>query len=154
QFPVALESRGAGSRRNQRPFSVPMVLQGKTNKVEIELPRLKQEASSRREFSLACKGPTSEQRPHGLIGGGNGKDGEALRKNVLSAWCEDLPRGFEGDFKSKAFSRARLAGVLFGNVQKEAVVGQLGEIEKQIAVMKEQSGGLTNDVVFLYYQGG
>jgi WD40 repeat protein len=152
QFPVALGPRG-GSRNTQRPFGVPMVLQGEANKIEIELPRLKQETNSRREFSLACKAPEQKQRLHVLIVGVNVADGEALKKGVLSVVGQDVPRGFEGEFKSEAFARARLAGVLFGNVQKEAVIGQLGEIEKQIAVLQEQTKKM-NDVVFIYYQGG
>jgi WD40 repeat protein len=154
QFPVALEPRGGGSRGRQRAFGVPLVLtKPRDNVIVIDLPRLPQSAVSKREFRVGCKQSEQQQRLHVLIVGVNVKDGEALKTGVLSVVGKDAPRGFEGEFTSPAFERARLAGVLFGNVQKEAVIGQLGEIEKQIAVLQEQTKRM-NDVVFIYYQGG
>ena len=53
-----------------------------------------------------------------LIIGVNVEDGEKLKTNMLAKFGTDVPRGFEGEFKSEAYKRARLAGVLFGNVQQ------------------------------------
>ena len=124
------------------------------NEVEIEVPtRIKQEDGSRRKFSLACaQAAEDRQRLHVLIIGVNVEDGEKLKTNMLEKFGTNLPRGFEGEFKSEAYKRARLAGVLFGNVRKEAVFGQLGEIEKQIQILQEQTGW-QNDVVLIFLQG-
>jgi hypothetical protein len=155
QFPVALQPRGTGNKRNQRAFGVPMFLPKKDdNKVVIEVPaRVKQEDPLRPSFSLDCaKGAEERQRLHVLVIGVNVKDGEQLKRNMLALFGPDVPRGFEGEFKAPAYKEARLVGVLFDNVRKEEVFARLDVIAERIQNLQEQTGW-QNDVVMLFMQG-
>jgi WD40 repeat protein len=153
QFPVALEARQP--RTNRRTFRVPFVLtQKEKNRIDIKLPNLKEVVDSPREFTLDCAKPETRQRLHVLIVGVDVKDGEALKRRLLSEMGKDLPSGLQGEFTaSPVFEKARLAAVLCGNVRKEAILGQLSAIERQIRTVQEQTK-LMNDVVLIYYQGG
>jgi hypothetical protein len=164
QFPVALSPRGSvgggsggrGDQANVRSFRVPLVLIGTNNRIQLEVPSVGQQESSRREFQLTCAAPAKNQRLHVLIVGVNVPDSAGLKKRVLDALgvaAGDQPVGAQGEFfKKPPFERCVLYHVLAGEVDRGKVEGQLVEINNEIRRLQRTTGWL-NDLVLIYYQG-
>jgi WD40 repeat protein len=156
QFPVPLERRGEGAGANVRRFQAPLVLIGRDNRVEVEVPSVGQQEGSRREFRLACAAPTENQRLHVLIVGVDVPDAAGLKARVLDMLGvapSGRPPGPQGEFlKKPPFERCVLYRVLAGEVDRSKVEAQLEEINAVIRELHGRTGWL-NDVVLIYYQG-
>jgi WD40 repeat protein len=154
QFPAPLLRRGSGADSATRRFDVPIVMTKRTgNRVEVVLPRVKQERASRREFRVNCGRPIEQQRLHLLIVGVDVDDGTTLKERVLKALGARPPSGPEGEFATPpAFQKGLLYPPLTGYVESGHVRRQLLKIGREIEALKERTGWM-NDLVLVYYQG-
>ena len=65
QLPV--EMKPVPGKPRERRFQVPVVLNSNDNRIEVDLPDLKQDASNRRKFELACEQPIKGAHLHVLV---------------------------------------------------------------------------------------
>ena len=148
QIPAVLQPPKGASR--EREFVADLLLNRREdNRIEIELPDLKQDSNNRREFELACTKPATGQRLHLLIVGVGEKNEQELVNQALLALRAERDKQ---KITSPAFSEVRVYGPLTNFVRPQEVFTQLCLIKKTIDVLAAQ--GSPNDVVMVYYQGG
>jgi WD40 repeat protein len=148
QVPALLKPPASKDSR-ERSFERELLLNQVENRIEVELPDLKEEANDRREFSVVCRNPQAGQRLHYLVMGVGEKNSQELMKEALQAI------GAKGDgnvqYHTPAFSEIRLYGPLTGYVRPERVFTQLCIIKQTVDLLARS--GSANDVVLVYYEG-
>ncbi len=152
QLPAVLDRQQGAVRR----FRVPIVLtRAENNRIELELPRAKQQQLSFRECTVDCEAPLLQQRLHLLIVGVDVENQTQLKEQVLlglGALPASFPPTARGQFHVPAFTSATLYNVLAGSVEKRQVETELHFINQEIRQLFQQTGWL-NDLVLVYYQG-
>lgn len=148
QVPALLKPPASKDSR-ERSFERELLLNQVENRIEVELPDLKEEANDRREFSVVCRNPQAGQRLHYLVMGVGEKNQQELLKEALQAI------GAKGDgngqYHTPAFSEIRMYGPLTGYVRPERVFTQLCIIKQTVDLLARS--GSANDVVLVYYEG-
>jgi WD40 repeat protein len=146
QLPVALKPAAAGTR--MRRFEVPVVLNASDNKLEVDLPELKQDAGNRRKFIVPCSQPIRGQHLHVLVIAPQEKEDAKL--------VEGLARGLKAEkigpnlYRTPVFDAVRFY-VLARHVQLLEISSRLDRIAE---TLKERArAGSPNDLVMIYYQG-
>ncbi|MCO6456713.1 MAG: hypothetical protein J5I93_15550 [Pirellulaceae bacterium] len=150
QVPARLEPSAPGSSR--RAFRTAILLnRAQRNVIEIGLPGLEREASSRVELHVDCSAPLQNKRLHLLIVGVGAMDQGQLVDSAVRALQAE--RRGSRDFVTAAFEGGRIYGPLTGNVVSRARVwAQLTTINRSITDLQQRAPA--NDVVMIYYQGG
>ncbi len=151
QGPVAL--RKDLKQPRERTFRAPIVLNGKENRVEIDVPDLPQVSEARPTFDLACLQPDTRQRLHLLIIGVGATSESRLRDSVIQALHGQLVEGSSSRFKTPAFLDGVIYGPLCGDVREHRVYGELYRIRNAIR-LRHPAPDAPNEVVLIYYQGG
>lgn len=155
QLPAELQPPEA--KRRERAFRAPLFLNRSSNRIEVRLPELKREASSRHEFPLLCTNPDAGQRLHLVIVGVGEKDEKRLMQRILTGLGAQATG--ERQFKTPAFEIGQIYGPLTGRyIPPRDIYDQLNRIRHSIRHLKEsdmRSGGQgRTDVVVIYFQGG
>jgi hypothetical protein len=148
QVPAPLDEAKGKERR--RTFTADLLLnRPEGNFVELDLPDIKQDASNRTEFTVACLNPIKGQRLHLLIVGVGEKDDKKLTHQAFTALRASTDS--QGKSSSPGFQEVHPYGPLTGYVSPEQVYTQLCLIKKTIDLHSQE--GSANDVVMVYYQG-
>lgn len=148
QLPKTLDppSRGTLERR----FEIPVVLsRSQGNVVEIGLPGMQREASSRFLLDVDCQSPLTKQRLHLLVVAVDASDRAAIVDRAVKA-VQGKRTG------PKDFTTALGVGFIYGpltdpTLSTGTVNRQLRKINQTIRRLQDRE--LANDVVLVYYQG-
>ncbi len=126
------------------------------NTIELGLPGLEHEASSRLDFQVDCVRPELRQRLHLVIVGVGATDGDALVSGALKAM--KARRTTSGKIRriapitAAAFDKGSIYPPLVGRVKKVRIWMTLMQVKSAIA--RRTRGSAPNEVIVIYYQGG
>ena len=146
QLPVPLKPAVAKSR--VRRFEVPVVLNDKDNRVEIDLPELKQDAGNRRKFLVPCDQPITGQQLHVLVVAPQEKEEAKLIDGLVRALkAEKIGPNL---FRTPVFEAVHVH-MIARHVQLLEISSRLDRIAE--ALKERARAGSPNDLVMFYYQG-
>ena len=146
QLPIPLKPAVAKSRL--RRFAVPVVLNDKDNRVEIDLPELKQDAGNRRKFIVPCDQPITGQQLHVLVVAPQEKEEGKLMEGLVRALkAEKIGPNL---YRTPAFEAVHVH-MIAKHVQLLEISSRLDRIAE--ALKERARAGSPNDLVMIYYQG-
>jgi WD40 repeat protein len=146
QLPV--EMKPVPGKPRERRFQVPVVLNSNDNRIEVDLPDLKQDASNRRKFELACEQPIKGAHLHVLVIAPQEKD-EAKLVDSLTRVIKAQPKG-KNLYRTDVYDVVQVY-VLAKHVQLLEISSRLDRIADTLR--ERARAGNPNDVVMIYFQG-
>jgi hypothetical protein len=136
--------------RNERDFTVDVVLNRRTNLIDVTCPALPHDQGGLQEIRLDCDDPAPPSTLHLLIVGVNKESREikGLALKALGVGGGPLTNGIFPKIIMYPNSPGQQINVLADNVHKYDVVGTLISMQQAIAQRKSP-----NDVVLIYWLG-